>query len=73
MSAVVKKVKCSRASIKVMKLADFAGQKVYLAASIDARRRAPQFTGPMIAGRVCRGLPGEVPKLIYATFIHFWN
>jgi hypothetical protein len=27
----------------------------------------------MIAGRVCHGLPGAVPKLTYATFIHFRN
>jgi hypothetical protein len=42
-----------------------------LAASVDVHRRPPLFTGSMIAGGVCCGLPDEVLKLIYETFIHF--
>ena len=57
----------------MMEFADFVSQKDYLAASIDAHRRALPFAGPMIFGRVCRGLPGDALKLTYETFVHLQN
>jgi hypothetical protein len=61
---------CAPASLlKLMILADCVSQG-YLAVSFDIQSRAPQFTGSMIAGGVCCGLPGEALKLTYETFIH---
>jgi hypothetical protein len=56
-----------------MEFADFVSQKGYLAASVDAHRSALPFTGPIIFGRACRDLPGDVLKLTYESFIHLQN
>ena len=64
---------CFRASVKAMEFADFVSQKGYLAASVDAHRSALPFTGPVIFGRVWRGLPGYALKLTYESFIHLQN
>jgi hypothetical protein len=68
MNAVV----CSCAPVKAKVFGDCASQG-YLAVGIDAHRRAWQSTGSMIAGGVWCGLPGEVLKPTYETFIHIQN
>jgi hypothetical protein len=55
-------VVCSCASGKAKVFGDCASQG-YLAAGIDAHRRASQSTGSMIAGGVWCGLPGEEARL----------
>ena len=69
---VMNAVVLSGTSVIAIMLADCASQG-YLAASIDAHRRASQFTGSMIVGSVLCGLPLEALKLTYAKFIHLHN
>jgi hypothetical protein len=58
--------------LRLMIFADCASQG-YLAVGMDAHRTASQFTGSMIAGGIRCGLPGEVLKPTYETFIYLQN